>query len=90
MINIQKIYKPFSYGFTLLVVFLFWTILLANCTPNEFKVTAITNGQEIPSFQLTDQYNNTVITDDLDGKIIVLTFLYSECKEECKIIVPNG
>ena len=88
MISIQKIYKPFSYSITLSVVFLLWTILLTNCTPNEFKGTTITNGQEIPSFKLTDQYNNSVITDDFDGQIIVLTFLYSECKEECKIIVP--
>ena len=88
MIYLNKIHRSFSHIITLVVFLFLSTIFLSNCTSNEFKGTTITNNQEIPSFKLTDQYNNSVITDDLDNQIIVLTFLYSECKEECKIIVP--
>ncbi len=88
MIELKKIHRTIPYSISLLAFLFVTTVILSNCSPSNFKGTTITNGQSIPSFELIDQYNNSVNSNDFSNKILVLTFLYSECKEECKIIVP--
>ena len=40
----------------------------------------------MPSFALQDQQDRTVSTDDLRGKVVVLTFVDTQCREACPII----
>ena len=89
MINTLKIQRNIFYNIALIAFFIFSTISLTNCGSAEFKGTTITSGQNIPSFNLVDQYNNSVQNEDFKNRILVLTFLYSNCKEECKVIVPK-
>jgi protein SCO1/2 len=40
----------------------------------------------MPDFTLHDQHSRLVRTDDLRGKVVVLTFLDTKCREACPII----
>ena len=42
-----------------------------------------------PGFQLRDQFENRVSLSDLAGKVVVLTFLYTNCPDVCPIITET-
>ena len=42
-----------------------------------------------PSFQLRDQFGETVGLSDLAGKVMVLTFLYTHCPDVCPIMTET-
>ncbi|MEX0675092.1 MAG: SCO family protein [Gaiellaceae bacterium] len=43
-------------------------------------------GIELPSFSLRDADGSRVAADDLDGKVVVVTFLDTKCTEACPVI----
>jgi protein SCO1/2 len=43
------------------------------------------DGIELPSFELRDEQGATVSSGDLDGKVVVVTFLDAQCTDACPI-----
>ena len=54
--------------------------------PAEFRGTHLTAGESIPSFELTDQFGRVVQSDDYRGRVVLLTFLYTNCPDVCPIV----
>ena len=52
-------------------------------TPPPYRGTEI-NG-DAPDFQLTDQNGSLIKLSDFRGKIVVLTFMDSKCKDTCPL-----
>jgi len=57
-------------------------------TPTEtpFAGAAVPEGIELPSFSLQDEQGRPVRSDDLRGKVAVITFLDAQCVDACPII----
>ena len=51
-----------------------------------FRGTVEPPGLAMPRFLLRDQHGRRVSPEDLRGKVVVLTFLDSKCREACPII----
>ncbi|MGZ8687671.1 MAG: SCO family protein [Gaiellaceae bacterium] len=51
-----------------------------------FLGSAVPAGIELPSFSLQDERGRAVRSDDLRGKVVVLTFLDAQCVDACPII----
>jgi cytochrome oxidase Cu insertion factor (SCO1/SenC/PrrC family) len=47
------------------------------------------SGVELAPFDLRDHTGTRVSRDDVDGKVVLLTFLESKCKEACPIIAAQ-
>lgn len=69
-----------------------WVVFgLTNCTtssqaaysPDVYEGTQLDGSA--PNFQLTDQNNEIVSLHDLKGRIVVLTFLDSQCQDVCPL-----
>lgn len=61
-------------------------------TKNSFAVTWNEHHPHIirlPKFQLTNQNANPVSQTDLEGRISVVSFVYSRCGDACPIILKN-
>ena len=61
---------------------------LAACAPSaaEFRGTRLTAGESIPQFELTDQFGRAVASADYRGRVVMLTFLYTNCPDVCPIV----
>lgn len=46
-------------------------------------------GTPAPGFQLTDSNGRSVALEDYRGKVVVLTFLYTHCPDECPLIAEH-
>ena len=44
---------------------------------------------EIPSFSLTDQMGRTVTSDDLQGRVVLANFIFTNCTEFCLTLTPR-
>ncbi len=42
-----------------------------------------------PAFALTDPWGRTVRADDLRGKVVLASFLYSACTDACPLLAPR-
>ncbi len=42
-----------------------------------------------PTFPLTDQAGQTVVDDDLRGKVVVVDFVYTGCRESCPLLTAR-
>lgn len=47
------------------------------------------DGRPAPEFILTDYRGETVSLSDLRGKVVVLTFIYTNCPDVCPVIAQN-
>ena len=47
------------------------------------------DGRPAPDFTLTDYRGQTVSLSDFRGKVVVLTFIYTECPDVCPVIARN-
>ena len=68
--------------------------LLVSCssapTPEEFKGTVITDERQAQDFRLTDHFGAArSLHQDFAGKVVVLTFLYTECPDVCPIVANH-
>ncbi len=64
-------------------------VWLAACAaPVQLKGTDL-GKDPAPDFQLTDQNGNAVSLSGLKGKVVVLTFLYTRCPDECPLTAEH-
>lgn len=75
------------------VVVLF-SVLLAGCSTGggdaEFSGTVIEDRREAQDFRLTDQFGRSASLGQLnEGKVVVLTFLYTYCPDICPIVAHH-
>jgi protein SCO1/2 len=54
--------------------------------PLELRGSTPPAGLTLPSFALPDQNGRTIESDDLRGKVVLVTFLETQCTESCPII----
>jgi cytochrome oxidase Cu insertion factor (SCO1/SenC/PrrC family) len=53
---------------------------------NRYRGSVVPDGIHLPQFALRDETGRTVAAADLRGRIVVLTFLDTDCTESCPII----
>jgi protein SCO1 len=73
------------------VVYLFTGLLIFTtaCTsPSPLKGTDL-GKTPAPDFRLTDQTGSVVSLADFRGKVVVLTFLFTHCPDECPLIASK-
>lgn len=70
--------------FRLLPVFLLWFCVAAQAQNNEWS--RLDADEPAPTFTLTSQDGKRVALKDLRGKALVLTFIYTECKDICPVL----
>ena len=68
---------------------LIWAILLlmpatVACGTEELDVY-----YEIPSFSLTDQLGRSVTSDELNGRVVLANFIFTNCTEFCLTLTPR-
>lgn len=77
--------RPFWVAVALAIVAA--ALALACQRPAEpFKGTELSNPGPAPAFRLTDHRGRTVSLQDYQGKVVVLTFLYTSCRDVCPIV----
>ena len=65
-------------------------LLATACSQAEsFEGTELDPVRAATGFQLHDQFENTVSLSDLTGKVVVLTFLYTNCPDICPVITET-
>jgi protein SCO1/2 len=74
---------------TRLAIALAALIALGACaSPSSLKGTDL-GKTPAPDFKLVDQTGNAVSLADFRGKVVVLTFLYTHCPDECPLIASK-
>ena len=73
----------------LLVIVLGAMLGLAGCggSPPVFGTTL--DGVPAPAFNLVDQHGNELSLEDLRGKAVALTFIYTNCPDVCPLTAQN-
>lgn len=61
-------------------------LLLAGCFQEEFSGVPLSPAISAPSFTLTNQFGERVSLSDFRGKVVVMSFLYSNCRTVCPAI----
>ena len=63
-------------------------IAITGCSssPAEFQGTTLTSGSPATPFELTDHFGQRVGLSDYDGRVVLLTFLYTNCPDVCPIV----
>jgi protein SCO1 len=61
-------------------------VLRGGSQPVTYRGTTPVDRYELPGFSLRDQNGKLVTTRQLRGKVVVLTFLDTDCKESCPVI----
>ena len=63
-------------------------MLLLACTPRQaepFRGTELTSRNAAAPFELLDQFGSPVKLSDFEDKVVLLTFLYTNCPDVCPI-----
>ena len=64
--------------------------LLAGCSAKlSFQGTEFSPPQTASLFHLTDQFNQSLALEDLKGRVVVLTFLYTRCPDVCPLMAET-
>lgn len=64
--------------------------LLVGCSRGPaFKGTPLDPPRETLDFSLTDQFGQRLQLSDLKGKVVVLTFLYTACRDICPLVTQK-
>jgi protein SCO1/2 len=61
------------------------SLMFTACAPAAQLKGADLGGAAAPDFHLTDQTGQSVSLANLSGKVVVLTFLYTHCPDECPL-----
>ena len=66
-------------------------IVLTGCSssPVEFQGTELTSASPATPFELTDQFGQTARLSDYEGKVVLLTFLYTNCPDICPVVTSQ-
>ncbi len=56
---------------------------------DSFNGTVLKNAEAAPGFALTNQFGQTVGLDSFEGRVVVLTFLYTNCPDVCPIVTAQ-
>ena len=67
---------------------LFSVLLFTACAPPPLKGTDL-GKTPAPDFKLVDQNGSMISLADYRGKVVVLTFLYTRCPDECPLIASK-
>ena len=62
---------------------------IACSSPETFRGTELTAREVATSFTLTNQFSRSVSLDDYRGKVVLLTFLYTNCPDICPLTTSN-
>ena len=62
---------------------------IACSSPETFRGTELTARAPATSFTLTNQFSRSVSLDDYRGKVVLLTFLYTNCPDVCPLTTSN-
>lgn len=68
----------------LLVVF---GLIIASCSGEPELIGTDMDEQEAPPFELIDHRGETVTQDDLEGRAVALTFIFTNCPDVCPLII---
>ena len=63
--------------------------MLAGCGEPSSTGTELSARQQAAGFSLDDQFGSTVSLEDLRGRVVVLSFLYTECPDICPIVADH-
>ena len=72
-----------------LVLGLLFLIAMACSEAASFQGTELDPADAAPAFQLTDQFGGAAGLADFSGKLVVLTFLYTNCPDVCPIVTET-
>ena len=79
-------------GLTLSIAIALITVL-SGCgndqTEAEFNGTVLKSAELSPQFNLSNQFGQSVTLESLQGRVVVLTFLYTYCPDVCPIITTQ-
>ena len=79
-------------GLTILIAIALITVL-GGCrndqTETEFNGTVLKSAELSPQFNLTNQLGQSVTLQNMQGRVVVLTFLYTYCPDVCPIITTQ-
>ena len=64
-------------------------VAMACSGPASFQGTALDPPEVAPSFRLQDQFGHTVGLSDWAGKVVALTFLYTNCPDICPVVTET-
>ena len=62
---------------------------IACSSPETFRGTELTARAPATSFTLTNQFSRAVSLDDYRGKVVLLTFLYTNCPDICPLTTSH-
>ena len=83
----------YSLYLTLLTVTVVLLLALAGCgnepSDAEFNGTVLKNTDRAPAVSLTNQLDQPVKLESLQGRVVVLTFLYTYCPDVCPIVTTQ-
>lgn len=70
----------------LILLFCLTLLAFADPTGSTLKI-----GQKVPDFTLTNQYSKSVSLSDYKGKVVLVTFLYTQCPfpEKCPMLAQK-
>ncbi len=68
---------------------IFVAAFIACSSPESFRGTELTARAPATSFTLTNQFSRSVSLDDYRGKVVLLTFLYTNCPDICPLTTSN-
>lgn len=74
------------------VLFLVFALLtLGTLVFAQSKETGVKVGQKVPNFTLTNQNSKTVNLTDFKGKVVLITFLYTQCPfpDKCPMLAQK-
>ena len=65
-------------------------IVVAACSgPDAFEGTELTSRNPAPAFALSNQFGETISLSDYEGKVVVLSFLYTSCPDICPVVTSH-
>src|SRR5437016_6739121 len=72
-------------------VFVFLLLLSAACAPAAPATLQGTDLQKTPApdFQLSDAHDQSFALSAQKGRVVVLTFLYTNCPDECPLVAEH-
>ena len=68
---------------------LLMTLLAACSGPQSFQGTPLRDSRDAQSFNLLNQLGQRISLSDRQGKVVVLTFLYTSCPDVCPIVTSQ-